>query len=79
MTVKEIVKKWLEENGYEGLYNEDEECGCPNDDLMLCCGNDEISDCIGGYKNICSDCSRKPDCEINQDGCDWCISEKKIK
>ncbi len=36
MTVKEIIKEYLEQNGFDGLYNED--CGCHIDDLF-CCGN----------------------------------------
>ena len=34
-TIKEIVKEYLEKNGYDGLYN-DCDCGCVVDDLMPC-------------------------------------------
>ncbi|HEC65954.1 MAG TPA: hypothetical protein ENI23_11735 [bacterium] len=47
MTVRQILKKWLEENGYDGLYSD--ECTCTNDDLISC----ELSffdDCKPGYK-----------------------------
>lgn len=35
MTVKEIVKKYLEENGFDGLYDPGE-CACKIDDLFSC-------------------------------------------
>ena len=35
MNVKEIVVKYLKENGYEGLF-EPGECACLVDDLMPC-------------------------------------------
>ena len=48
MNVKQIVEKYLRENGYDGLYTD--ECGCCLDDLMPC---DEFClDCIAGYKVI---------------------------
>ena len=46
MTVIEIVKKYLTENGYDGLYNSDSECGCTTKDVPLC----EACDlCEAGY------------------------------
>ena len=38
MTVNEIVKKYLNDNGYIGLYNEEDECTCDVDDLEHCDG-----------------------------------------
>lgn len=50
MEVKEIVKKYLEDNGYGGLYD-GEECGCEVEDLAPC---GEMPDtCIAGYKIPC--------------------------
>ena len=47
MTVIEIVKQYLKENGYDGLCNED--CGCVIDDLAPC---EEMSEqCEAGYKH----------------------------
>lgn len=46
MTVQEIVKKYLEENGYDGLC--DDECGCFIDDLNPC--GSCMFDCQAGYK-----------------------------
>ncbi len=36
MTVLEIVRKYLEENGYDGLCNPELECGCGLSDLAPC-------------------------------------------
>ena len=48
MTVKEIVKKYLEDNGYDGLCTFD--CGCPIDDLIPC--GDCFESCVPGHKKI---------------------------
>ena len=52
MTVKEIIKQYLREHGYDGLYS-DNECGCEIDDLGPCDGT--LDDCMPGYKVPC-DC-----------------------
>ena len=46
MTANEILKEWLEEHGYQGLWDGDE-CGCRVDDLMPwdCCQDQ----CEAGY------------------------------
>ena len=36
MTAKEIVKKYLDDNGYDGLVAEEIECACFNEDLFVC-------------------------------------------
>jgi hypothetical protein len=51
MKVKEIILKYLKDNGYEGLVNEDAECGCELEDLM-CCDN-SCENCEPGYKHKC--------------------------
>jgi len=35
-TVIELVKKHMEDNGFEGLLQEDGECACKLDDLVPC-------------------------------------------
>ena len=50
MTIKEIVKKYLEENGYDGLASPDLECGCPIDDLMPC-DKPNAEECVSGHKS----------------------------
>jgi hypothetical protein len=47
MNVREIVKQWLKDNGYDGLWSDD--CGCQIDDLMPCC--DYCTNCKPGYKH----------------------------
>lgn len=34
MTIKEIIKQWLKDNGYDGLYSD--ECGCSLEDFNAC-------------------------------------------
>ena len=48
-TVIEIIKKNLIEEGFDGLYNEDLECGCELADLEPC--GEIRSDCTAGYKH----------------------------
>jgi len=45
----DIVKEYLIKNGYEGLLNEDEDCGCCVDDLMPCDG--AYGQCSPAYKH----------------------------
>lgn len=46
MTAKEIVAKYLTDNGYDGLCTE--LCGCLTEDLAPCgCG---VDDCVPGYR-----------------------------
>ena len=48
MNVKQIVLRYLEDNGYDGLYDTKVTCGCDLDDIMPCedfCGN-----CKPGHK-----------------------------
>ncbi len=49
MTVKEIIKQYLETNGFDGLCNDD--CGCSKDDLFPC-GNIQ-EDCNPAFKCNC--------------------------
>jgi len=62
--VREIVKTYLEKNGYDGLFKYDY-CACGLDELMPC---DEPSPhCEPAYKYVCK-----------RDGCDnadWCDCE----
>lgn len=52
MEVIDIVKDYLEQNGYDGLFNSDNECACEVDDLAPC---GEMSDyCRAGFKQACN-------------------------
>lgn len=47
MTVEEITKKYLKDNGFNGLCSPDYECSCSIDDFN-CCG-ETFADCEPGY------------------------------
>ena len=53
--VREIVEQYLKENGYDGLYNEIGECGCPCDDLMPC-DNGGMYECEPAIQHYCPCC-----------------------
>ena len=64
MNVKEIVVKYLEDNGYDGLYTEDS--GCRGSDLMPCLGVLEfraMANCQAGYIRPCPDTENCKYCE----------------
>jgi len=63
--VREIVKEYLESNGFDGLYCP--ECGCRKEDLMPCEMPCEL--CKPGYLTEGD----------GRDGFDFHISEKKPK
>ena len=77
MTVKEIVKKWLEDNGYDGLAGED--CGCKLDDLF-CCQQEGVERCVAGHEVACP-CPRHTEGNGDEFGCEyaddntgqWCV------
>lgn len=68
MNVREIITKYLKDNGYDGLYYNDE-CGCELKELITCGNVDE--DCKPGHKIKCD-----PDTCINGGGCAWHIGPK---
>lgn len=68
--LREIVKNYLEQNGFGGLFNSDGECGCELPDLMPC---DQPSEsCCAGYKIKCNE-----KCDHECGKCDWHIQEEK--
>jgi hypothetical protein len=47
----EILRTWLGENGYDGLYAPDlDNCGCRLDDLCPC-GEASFLDCSAAYRH----------------------------
>jgi hypothetical protein len=48
MNVKEIIEKYLKENEYDGLVQEDCECACEISDLFPC--GCEYQTCRAGYR-----------------------------
>lgn len=79
MTVKEIIVKYLKDNGCDGLCYED--CGCEIDDLFPCervngsCDGEEYINggCEPGHRMLCED----PGCEHIMDCSGTCIRTKK--
>ena len=69
MNLGDITKKWLQENGFEGLTGDD--CGCEIGDLMPC--DAPNINCEPGYK---VPCPGPEDCPADGD-CPWHISPKK--
>lgn len=47
MTVKNIIVDWLRANGYDGLCDPPNECGCKLDDLIPCAS--PCDTCMAGY------------------------------
>jgi len=70
MNVTEIVKAYLEEHGYDGLFNADGECACVLSDLFPCAA--PCDSCQPGYR---VDCDAET-CDFGGD-CDFHIVEKK--
>ncbi len=70
ITTKQIVKEYLEKNGYDGLYSE--ECVCLIKDLAPCC--EDFMDCLAGYKTSCN----PETCPADGD-CDWHVGPRKDK
>ena len=64
MEVSEIVRKYLAENGFDGLWNPDEGCGCELADLAPC--GEMESSCCAGYKRPC-DCGEGHDYDIGSE------------
>ena len=60
MRVKEIIKKYLKENGFDGLAGDS--CGCFISDLMPC--DNPSPDCSAGHKKSCLNCLSRGDCDI---------------
>ena len=69
--LSEIVSRWLLDNGYDGLYNADLDCGCELKDLMPCC--QPATSCVAGYKIPCN----PEHCEVGGQGCSFHMIDKK--
>ena len=49
MNAIEIVKQWLVEHGYDGLYNDDWDCACKSPNLAPAIFCEGIGECLPGY------------------------------
>ena len=63
MNIQDIVKKYLEENGYDGLYDPDNPCGCSKDDLFPCAYGNFPYKCKPGYRYKLDEDEWGPDIE----------------
>ena len=62
--VRDIVKIYLTEHNYDGLYDDDGECACLLDDLMPC-DQETALDCIPGHT---TPCPGGENCQFDPDG-----------
>ena len=63
MTVKEIIEKYLKDNKFDGLCND--ECGCGNGpDCIAPC--DLPLDCEPAYRHVCGE-NKPADCDMRED------------
>ena len=51
-TVKDMIRTYLKKNGYSGLYEDNDGCGCSIEDLMPC--DSMIINCKAGYRVKCN-------------------------
>ncbi len=56
MTVHDIILKYLNDNGYDGLTDCDD-CACKKDDLAPCNDIESMLNCNSGYLIKCKGCS----------------------
>jgi len=67
MNIRDILRQWLQSNGYEGLY-EPGECCCEINDLCPCSAPDIPIGCQPGVKMPCpgpSECNCDGDCDFH--------------
>lgn len=77
MNVREIIIKYLDENGFDGLVNPGL-CGCSKDEICLCEGIND-NECQPAYKRCCVVCSQKRNCELYSDGAMFCYHPERLK
>jgi hypothetical protein len=79
MTVRELVADWLKTHGYDGLWDEANECACLLDDLMPC---DSVGACQAGYRQHHTgsgdDIGQECQCILEGEPCK-CVGEHKPK
>lgn len=69
MDVHDIVRSYLVNNGYDGLYSGCS-CGCGVDDLMPCC--ETSLSCKPAYFIDCKTCAKRETCvELRDLWCDY--------
>ena len=76
MTVLEIVKEYLEKNGFDGLVSPGD-CGCELSDLAPCCVDIEGCECEPAYKIPCPNIVKYGGCEFGCGEGDWHMTTEK--
>jgi len=78
MDVKEIIKQYLINNGYDGLANTEGECGCTLEDYHAC--GEYMHECQPAYKweDACLECEHHCD-DYDEDGMSYCMRLTKQK
>ena len=59
-----VVRAWLKDNGYDGIYCADGDCACFIDDLFPC-AEGVGPDCRPGYRATCSGCGEFDKCIVS--------------
>ena len=75
MTVEQLLKEKLEEEGFDGLFNFGGECGCAIDDLVPC--ENLCLDCEFAYRWNCNGCEKKDTCELQYEVEGFCFGTTK--
>ena len=65
MNIKEIIGKYLTDNGFDGLYMPGE-CGCQLGDDFMPCDTPNAASCEPAYKWLCKEVRENGSCP----GCD---------
>ena len=77
MDVKDVLEKWLGENGYDGLVNTEGPCGCSiGDDFIEC--DALCPECEPAYKHK-ANCKECEDICDGKDEVEYCMSTIKPK
>ena len=63
MTVYEIVREFLKNNGYDGLAD-GKGYGCALDNLMPCGCGENFVHCKPAHRKICKDCANTDECDL---------------
>ncbi len=71
VTVKEMVRKYLKENDFDGLFHEEFGCACILECLMHECG-DMFGECVAGYAK-----DKGKEILVAWGECDVCVSGDK--
>lgn len=75
MDIRVVLGEWLASKGFDGLYNNDEGCGCELKELMPC-SDDYIGDCEPGYRDRC-DCRDDDEGGEESEGHEFHINPEK--